>query len=378
MTGEVEPQPVYRRTACPTRGTPEALVVQDPHGSSVALRGPSARIWELLEYPVTHDRLCQRLASEFRADPETMAAHVMQSLDRLLTLGLIIIWPEPVADVDALRWRYLHDLKRSLVNLHYPELELRIDWLRQQSASTPRLETERALRDLATEHASQLHEIVNVKWDGSLATDRRVRGHAHTQIGLLRLDNIERCAERVFADHIEGDFLEAGVCRGGAAIFMRALQVAYHQDDRRMWLADSFEGLPPPSAVPDVAAGLDLSEPRQPWLACGADSVREHFRRYDLLDGRVRFLEGYFAQTLPSAPVERLAILRIDADLYSSTREVLETLYDRVAPGGFVIVDDYGALAPCRQAVDEFRALRRLSEPLLVIDWTGVYWRRER
>jgi O-methyltransferase len=106
------------------------------------------------------------------------------------------------------------------------------------------------------------------------------------------------------------------------------------------------------------------------------DDVKDNVRRYGLLDHRMVFLEGWFRDTLPSAPVERLALLRLDGDLYESTLVALESLYDRVSPGGFIIVDDYGAIAPCRQAVHDFRAARGIVEPLRPIDWTGAYWRR--
>ncbi|HEX7403049.1 MAG TPA: TylF/MycF/NovP-related O-methyltransferase, partial [Usitatibacter sp.] len=68
--------------------------------------------------------------------------------------------------------------------------------------------------------------------------------------------------------------------------------------------------------------------------------------------------------------------LRLDGDLYESTWDALTALYDRVVPGGFVLIDDYGDFPPCRQAVDEFRQQRGIGEPLQKIDWTGVYWRK--
>lgn len=108
------------------------------------------------------------------------------------------------------------------------------------------------------------------------------------------------------------------------------------------------------------------------------DEVRESFRRYDLLDDRVAFLPGWFRDTLPGAPIEHLAVLRVDADMYGSTMGALEALYPRLSPGGFAIVDDYGAVAACRAAVDDFRARAGIAEELVEIDWTGVYWRRGR
>jgi O-methyltransferase len=366
----------YRRAGCCVLGSLHEPVLQVSPDRWIKLQGPSARIWQWLEYPITLDELCERLGEQFIDTEGAIVAHTARFLEQLVSRGVAQESTEPRALLGALQQRYLYQVKRGVLNLLYPEHEVRIDRLLDGGVDGDWRQAQRALRDVAGTWPLKLDQVLAAKWNGSLTSDRRVRGHAHTQVGLLRLDNIERCAEAVFADRVEGDFLEAGVCQGGAAIFMRALQVAHGQERRCTWLADSFLGVPPPTAAPDVEAGLDLSEARQPWLACGRANVTEHFRRYDLLGDKVRFLEGFFADSLPSAPVGPLSILRIDADLYSSTSDVLRHLYDRVVPGGFVIVDDYGALTPCRQAVDEFRAEHQVTEPLQRIDWTGVFWRR--
>ena len=106
------------------------------------------------------------------------------------------------------------------------------------------------------------------------------------------------------------------------------------------------------------------------------EEVQENFRRYSLLDDQVRFLKGWFCDTLPKAPIGQLAVLRLDGDLYESTMDGLNALYSKVSPGGFVIVDDYGDFAPCRNAVNEFRQLHGINEPIEKIDWTGVFWRK--
>ena len=99
-----------------------------------------------------------------------------------------------------------------------------------------------------------------------------------------------------------------------------------------------------------------------PILAIERSRVEGLFRAYDLLDGQVRFLEGWFAETLPTAEFSQLALLRLDGDLYSSTRDALLACYDRVTPGGFVIVDDYGAIPQCARAVTDFRAERGITD----------------
>lgn len=200
---------------------------------------------------------------------------------------------------------------------------------------------------------------------------------AETMIGLRRLDNLQHCVETVLADGVPGDLLEAGVWRGGAAIFMQAVLTAWGATDRRVWLADSFAGVPPPDPERYPADAGEMYHTLS-HLAVGQDEVRRNFERYGLLGPNVCFLPGWFRDTLPGAPVEQLAVLRADGDLYESTIQVLEFLYPKVSPGGFVIIDDYGAVPACRQAVHDYRDREGITEPIEVIDWTGVYWRRER
>ncbi len=203
---------------------------------------------------------------------------------------------------------------------------------------------------------------------------RNVTELSHTMIGRKRLENIQYCVETILQDGIEGDFMETGIWRGGACIFMRGILKAYGVTDRIIWAADSFEGVPVPSLHED--AGFDISRNHMPVLAVSLEEVRELFARYDLLDDRVRFLKGWFKETLPTAPIEQLAILRLDGDLYESTMDALVPLYDKVTMGGFVIVDDYGSCPPCRRAIHDFRAQRGIHDPLIPIDVQSVYWRK--
>jgi O-methyltransferase len=195
--------------------------------------------------------------------------------------------------------------------------------------------------------------------------------HSETMVGVRRLENIQDAVRTVLSEQIPGDWLETGVWRGGASIFARACFKAYGDVSRTVWLADSFAGLPKPSLQQDQGDML--------WsyskLAVGVDVVRENFRRYDLLDDRVRFLVGWFAETLPTAPIEQIAILRLDGDLYESTIDAL-TVYSKVSPGGFIIVDDYEAVPACKQAIIDFRRANGVEAPLVQIDQHAVYWRK--
>lgn len=199
---------------------------------------------------------------------------------------------------------------------------------------------------------------------------------AETMIGLRRLENVEECIQTVVAEDIPGDVLEAGVWRGGAGILMRAVLAVLGDTERTVWMADSFQGLPKPR--PEHPADAQDEHWSQPFLAVSVEEVKRNFTRYKMLDDRVRFLEGWFSDTLPNAPIERLAVLRIDGDMYGSTMDVLESLYPKVSVGGFVIVDDYGEIPQCRAAVEDFRSEHKISEPLQRIDGSGVFWRRRR
>lgn len=196
--------------------------------------------------------------------------------------------------------------------------------------------------------------------------------YAETMIGVLRLDNIQGCIERIITDEVEGDLIECGVWRGGAAIFMQAMLMKYKAFDRKLWLADSFKGLPRPSCAEDSGdVHYKMGE-----LAVSLGGVASNFNKYDLLRGNVQFLKGWFKDTLPTAPIEKLALIRLDGDMYESTMDGLLHLYDKLSPGGYIIIDDYGAVPGCKLAVDNFRRINQVKEEIEWIDWTGIYWRK--
>ncbi len=199
--------------------------------------------------------------------------------------------------------------------------------------------------------------------------------HAETMVGLQRLENLQACIDQVIRDGIDGDLVETGVWRGGTAILMRAVLAARGDPHRTVWVADSFQGLPEPKA--EHPADVRDRHWTHSYLAVSLAQVRSNFARYGLLDDQVQFLPGWFSETLATAPIQRLAVLRVDGDMYGSTMDVLSSLYAKVVPGGYVIIDDYGAILGCRKAVNEFRAMRSITEPIIKIDWTGVFWRRE-
>jgi hypothetical protein len=145
-------------------------------------------------------------------------------------------------------------------------------------------------------------------------------------IGLKRLANIRMGIETALREGIEGDFIETGAWRGGACIFMRAVLAAHSIVDRKVYVADSFEGLPRPDTTRFPADAGDEHHLNR-FLAVSLDDVKHNFAKYGLLDDQVVFLEGFFADTLPTAPITKLALLRLDGDMYGSTLDALTHLY---------------------------------------------------
>jgi hypothetical protein len=197
-------------------------------------------------------------------------------------------------------------------------------------------------------------------------------------IGMPRLDNLQYCVETVLADDVPGDLIETGVWRGGASIFMRGVLKAHGVTDRTVWVCDSFEGLPP-SDREKYPKETDMDLSPYEALAVSLERVQANFGRYGLLDDQVRFLKGWFKDTLPTAPVNALAVMRLDGDLYESTMDALVALWPKLSPGGFVIIDDFNALQCCNDAVDDFvvstESLRR-SRPSRRRSLLGVDSRR--
>jgi O-methyltransferase len=197
-----------------------------------------------------------------------------------------------------------------------------------------------------------------------------------TMIGFKRLENVRYCVEQVLRDGVRGDFIEAGVWRGGTGIFMKAILAARGDGERRVWLADSFQGLPEPDRARYPAdASNELWA--DSFLSVDLATVKENFKRYGLFDERVCFVEGWFKETLPKLRDKSFALVRLDGDLFESTMDGLVNLYPSLTPGGFMIIDDYGNSDwGCRQAVDEYRASFAIADPIHWIDWTGVYWQK--
>jgi O-methyltransferase len=192
-----------------------------------------------------------------------------------------------------------------------------------------------------------------------------------TMVGLGRLDDLQACVEAIVRENVPGDLIEVGAWRGGASILMRATLDSLGEHDRTVHVADSFEGFP--SSGGEHEDGLDLSA--YDFLAAPLDEVKENFARLGYENG-VRFVAGFFDDTLPALADGRWALVRLDGDTYEATHAALRWLYPGLATGGYLIVDDYGAFEGCRRAVDEFRREHEIEEPLEEVGYPSVRWRR--
>ncbi|HEV3144891.1 MAG TPA: TylF/MycF family methyltransferase [Gemmataceae bacterium] len=262
---------------------------------------------------------------------------------------------------------YLDLIKRCLIN-----------WIYGETEEKPLKRKGMFQRALVSALSARNMRLARVK---PFNAQRRIEGldwppSAHTMIGWKRLENFQYCIETALRENIPGDIIECGVWRGGASILARAVLKAHGITNRRVWLADSFQGLPPPRPEFPHDAASDLHT--NPFLAVSREQVQRNFERYGLLDEQVQFLEGWFCDTLPAAPLERLAVIRLDGDMYESTMDALTNLYPKLSPGGFLIVDDYGAVPACKEAIHEFRRLHGIEEKITAIDWAGTFWRKSK
>ena len=198
---------------------------------------------------------------------------------------------------------------------------------------------------------------------------------AQTMIGDKRLANLRELVSDLLERNVPGDLIETGVWRGGSCILMRAILLAYGDAHRKVWVADSFAGLPPGNeSLYPADAGSEFH--RYAELSVSLEEVKQNFADYGLLDDQVTFLKGWFRDTLPTAPIDRLALIRLDGDMYESTIDALKALYPRVSHKGYIIIDDYHVVPACKQAVHDYCSSIGITPQLCEIDGVGVYWKK--
>eukprot|EP01097_Dermamoeba_algensis_P009303 TRINITY_DN6525_c0_g1_i1.p1 TRINITY_DN6525_c0_g1~~TRINITY_DN6525_c0_g1_i1.p1 ORF type:complete len:416 (-),score=108.94 TRINITY_DN6525_c0_g1_i1:94-1341(-) len=194
-----------------------------------------------------------------------------------------------------------------------------------------------------------------------------------TMAGQVRIDSLRSAVEGVIKNNVEGDWVECGVWRGGSSIYAKALFDSLDRvnNDRLVWLVDSFVGLPPPRK-----SGMDtLKWSKLNYLRVPLDEVQENFRAFNLLDDKVKFCQGYFVNSLPKCGCRnrKIAILRMDGDMYESTMDQLFNLYERVVVGGYVLIDDW-MLRSTSLALEHFFGYHAVKENIIPLTDGSAYF----
>jgi len=196
-----------------------------------------------------------------------------------------------------------------------------------------------------------------------------------TMVKTNNLVNLYNLVQKVNSRSTIGDIVECGVWNGGsAAIMASACASSQGGIDRRIWLFDSFAGLPTPG--PRDGA-MERKYYFQGMNKGSVEEVKRVFGKLSLPMENIKICAGWFSATLPAADIQRIAILHIDADWYSSVMAVLETMYDKVVPGGFVVLDDYGYWDGCTQAIENFIREHKIDGVKLErVASTGAYFQK--
>ena len=276
--------------------------------------------------------------------------------------------------MDRIGHAYIELLKKSLMDVVNFE-ESRLVHLQDQKSGGFRIRLLKTVDAILRKRGFLIVRNVPVEFDERIQGKGMWPQHAKTMIGIDRLNNIQHCIEDTISNNVPGDLIETGVWRGGATIFMRALLKVHGVSDKMVWVADSFEGLPRPNEEKYPADKGDKYH-IYTELKVSIDEVKKNFLAYDLLDNQVQFLKGWFKDTLPSAPIKSLSVLRLDGDMYESTMDALVNLYPKLSAGGYIIIDDYNWIGSCRQAVEDYRIEHGIDNEIRKIDWTAVYWQK--
>ena len=177
--------------------------------------------------------------------------------------------------------------------------------------------------------------------------------------GIDALNNIRFCCEDVIKNKIPGDFLEAGIWRGGAVIYMAAL-AKFWKEDRTIWAVDSFQGMPKPN--PDCPHEItDYSS--LTGLIVPLSEVRDACSKFEVLE-KITFVPGWFNESLQDLEIKQIAVLRLDNDYYESTLMTIRKFYPLIPVGGWIIVDDYDCVPGAKTAIDQFREEMHIKDQM--------------
>ena len=178
----------------------------------------------------------------------------------------------------------------------------------------------------------------------------------------INLQGLVKCLE--LTKDIPGDFVETGVWRGGASMLAQAFFMK-NKINKKVYAADSFEGLPRPQVEKYPVDAGDIHF-KLPSLSVSREEVEENFRQINLLNENVIFVEGWFEDTLPilRESLDKISLLRLDGDMYDATWNSLVNLYDKLSIGGIIIIDDYSTHFRCKKAVLDFREKYEITEEI--------------
>jgi hypothetical protein len=201
----------------------------------------------------------------------------------------------------------------------------------------------------------------------------------YTMTSVERLKSLIDAVNYVSTNGIEGDFVECGTWKGGSVMCMQKKLIELNQTNRKFWVFDTYEGMPEPDELDknfkQTSAQQLMNEEEKEKSLTWAYSNYEETTGNILSTGypkeKINFVKGLVEDTIPQTPIDKIAILRLDTDWYSSTKFELEHLYPKLVKGGVLIIDDYGHWEGCRKAVDEYFTNNNIPIFMMRIDYTG-------
>ncbi len=193
---------------------------------------------------------------------------------------------------------------------------------------------------------------------------------------------LKEAVKYVIANNIAGDLVECGVWKGGSCMLIARTLLEYDQNDRLLWLYDTFEGMTLPTNE-DIEKetgikGGDLLENIEKntdkynmWAYAPEDIVRKNMESTKYPSDKIKYIRGKVEDTLNETKPESIALLRLDTDWYESTKAEMDALYPLIAKGGVLIIDDYGHFEGARKAIDEYFDSVKEQPLMHRIDYTG-------
>lgn len=204
----------------------------------------------------------------------------------------------------------------------------------------------------------------------------------YTMTSWQRLYSLHTAVRYLVESNVSGDYVECGVWRGGSMMMVALTLIALGRTDKRLYLFDTYEGLPKPDKKLDVDLwgnkALEAWEPHRKtdkssdWAYASLEEVRDNIASTGYPMSNVFFVKGMVEDTLTKSAPDSISLLRLDTDWYSSTKHEMEVLYPQLSKNGVLILDDYGHFKGARQAVDEYFKMLPGGMPLIVrVDYAG-------